>query len=87
LQREAQFRLGKLILLVLGLLLVYWILRAYRRRAGRAETPAPPLAGEDMVQCAQCGVHLPRSESIAARDFYYCSIEHQRAHCPRGRGG
>ncbi|HXF66396.1 MAG TPA: PP0621 family protein [Burkholderiales bacterium] len=79
--------MGKIILLALGLLLVYWILRAYRRRVGRASAPPPPAAGEDMVQCAQCGVHLPRSESIAAQGAHYCSVEHQRAHRPQRRAG
>jgi uncharacterized protein len=69
----------KIILLVLGLLLVYWILKGYRRRVGRAEPPAAG-GGEDMVQCARCGVHLPRSESITTQGEFYCSPEHQRAH-------
>jgi uncharacterized protein len=71
--------LAKIILLVLGLLLVYWILKSYRRRVDRGGPKAPPAAGEKMVQCARCGVYLPRSESIATQDRFYCSQEHQRA--------
>lgn len=69
--------MAKLILVVLGVLLVYWILRSYRRRV---ERPGPPPAarGEDMVQCARCGVHLPRSESITTQGRFYCSPDHQR---------
>jgi len=70
----------KIILLVLGLLLVYWILRNYRRRVGRQGTRPPAAGGEDMVQCARCGVHLPRGEGITTQGQYYCSPEHQRAH-------
>jgi uncharacterized protein len=33
-----------------------------------------------MVQCARCGVHLPRSESITAQGTFFCSAEHQRVH-------
>jgi uncharacterized protein len=33
-----------------------------------------------MVQCARCGVHLPRGEGITTQGQYYCSPEHQRAH-------
>ena len=69
----------KIILLVLGLLLVYWILRNYRRRVGRQGTRPPAAGGEDMVQCARCGVHLPRSESITTQGRFYCSQDHQRA--------
>jgi len=73
--------MAKIILLVLGLLLVYWLLKSYRRRVDRAGDKAPPATdGESMVQCAQCGVHLPRSESITTRGSFYCSAEHQRSH-------
>ena len=72
--------MGKIILLVLGLLAVYWILKKYRRRVDRGGSKPPAAGGEDMVQCAQCGVHLPRSESITTQGSFFCSAEHQRAH-------
>ena len=73
--------MAKIILLVLGLLLVYWLLKSYRRRVDRAGEKAPPAVdGESMVQCAQCGVHMPRSESITTQGSFYCSAEHQRTH-------
>ena len=78
--------MAKIILVVLGLLLVYWILKGYRRRVERRDAP-PPAGEEDMVQCARCGVHLPRSESISTQGRFYCSAEHQRAHqSERGSG-
>ena len=73
--------MAKIILLALGFLFVYWLLKGYRRRLDRdSGTPASPAEAETMVKCAQCGVHLPRSESITARGSVYCSAEHQRAH-------
>ena len=72
--------MAKIILLVLGLLLVYWILKSYRRRVERGEPPPPAAGGEDMVRCARCGVHLPRSEGITTQARFYCSPEHQRKH-------
>ena len=72
--------MAKIILLVLGLLAVYWILKSFRRRVDRGEQKSPAAGGEDMVQCAQCGVHLPRSESITTQGSFFCSAEHQRAH-------
>jgi len=72
--------LAKIILLALGLLAVYWILKSYRRRVDRGESKPPAAGGEDMVPCAQCGVHLPRSESITTQDSFYCTAEHQRSH-------
>ena len=77
----------KIILLLLGLLAVYWILKSYRRRVDRGEPKPPAASGEDMVQCAQCGVHLPRSESITTQGRSYCSTEHQRSHQSERRSG
>jgi uncharacterized protein len=74
--------LAKIILLVLGLILVVWLVRSYRRRVDRGNTQGTtPTQGESMVRCAHCGVHLPRSESLTTQGSFYCSAEHQRAHC------
>jgi len=72
--------LAKIILLVLGLLLVYWILKSYRRRVDRGAPKTPPAGNENMVQCARCGVHLPRSESVTTQGRFFCTPEHQREH-------
>lgn len=71
--------MAKIILVVLGLLAAYWILKSYRHRVDRSGEKTPPAQGENMVQCANCGLHLPRSESITTQGRYYCSPEHQRA--------
>lgn len=78
--------MAKIILLVLGLVLAYWILKSYRRRVDRSEPRERGTASEDMVRCAQCGVHLPRSESITTQGSFYCSADHERAH-RAGRDG
>jgi uncharacterized protein len=72
--------LAKLIFLVLGLLLAYWILKSYRRKVDRKEPSSTEAGEEDMVRCAQCGLHLPRSESLAAGGKSFCGSEHQRLH-------
>ena len=77
--------MAKIILLVLGLLFAYWILRSYRRRVDRREEQGRAAGPEDMVRCAQCGVHLPRSESVTTQGSFYCSADHERAH-RAGRG-
>jgi uncharacterized protein len=56
---------------------VYLLLRSYRRQAPKQDAPAP---AEEMVRCAQCGVHLPKSESILAGGSFYCSEAHRREH-------
>lgn len=72
--------MGKIILFVLGLLLAYWLLKDHHRKAHRDQRPRWAGGAEDMVRCAHCGVHLPRSESITTRGAFYCSVEHQRQH-------
>lgn len=75
--------MGKLLLVVLVFAAVYFIVRAYARSlAARKNEAAGTQAVEDMVRCAHCGVHLPRSDSIVFEDHTYCSREHQRLHGP-----
>lgn len=73
--------MGKYLVLIAGVLLVYWILRSGWRRRAKSGRPTPPTA-EKMVRCAQCGVHLPRGESLTVRGQYYCCSEHQQSHDP-----
>ena len=71
--------MAKILLLVLGLFVAYWILKSYKKKVERRGHP-PAVGTEDMVRCAQCGVHLPRSESVAADQSFYCSADHRRLH-------
>ncbi|WP_353179423.1 PP0621 family protein [Delftia acidovorans] len=53
-----------------------------RRQAAAPRNPANPAnaplaAPQDMVECAHCGLHLPRSEAIEAVGRSYCSAEHR----------
>ncbi|HYC44064.1 MAG TPA: PP0621 family protein [Burkholderiales bacterium] len=68
-------------MLVLVLVAAYWIFKAYKRKAGSASRGARRgRTAEDMVRCAQCGVHLPRSESLASEGAFFCTPEHRRLH-------
>ncbi|HEV7800020.1 MAG TPA: PP0621 family protein [Burkholderiales bacterium] len=71
--------MAKILVLVLGLLLAYWILKSYKRKVQR-RADKPATGAEDMVRCAHCGVHLPRSESLTTDETSYCSVDHRRAH-------
>ncbi|MDB5865002.1 MAG: hypothetical protein JWO70_2808 [Betaproteobacteria bacterium] len=72
-------RLAKILLLVLGLFIAYCILKSYKKKVQRRDEP--PKGAEDMVRCAQCGVHLPRSESLTTNNqAFYCSADHRRLH-------
>ena len=55
---------------------VFWLLwrgafRAPRPREGD-RAPAQTPRGEDMVVCARCGVHLPRSEAREEQGRLVC---------------
>jgi uncharacterized protein len=75
--------LGKLLFIVIGFFVAYWILKSYKKKVDRrAEKSASST--EDMVRCAQCGVHLPKSESLTSANAFYCSAEHRRLHDKTG---
>ena len=71
----------KFLLLLAVLVAVYWIFKAHRRKIQRGSRQAP-RGVEDMVRCAQCGLHLPRSESLMSGQVFYCSAEHRRLREP-----
>ncbi|GIX23070.1 MAG: hypothetical protein KatS3mg122_0301 [Caldimonas sp.] len=71
-----------LVVLVVVMALV-WVLRSGRRRdAGAAASRAagPRARPQTMVDCAHCGLHLPRDEAITGDDGrHYCSAAHRLA--------
>jgi uncharacterized protein len=93
--------MARILILLAVVLGVIWWLRAraearlaeHRARQARqagertgAAGPADDATAEPMVQCAQCGVHLPQGEAIAWRGLHYC----RRSHLPdesRAEGG
>lgn len=72
--------MGKLLLILAALVLVYVVVKAYQGGARRRGGPPSQRdrAAEDMVRCARCGVHLPRSESLMSGGEFFCSDEHRR---------
>ena len=65
----------RLLVLVALVVIAVWLIR----RALRGSDPKekPPVQG-DLVACARCGVHLPRSEARLADGKLYCGEEHAR---------
>ncbi|MEM5432524.1 PP0621 family protein [Cupriavidus oxalaticus] len=86
--------MARILILLAVVLCVFWWLRARaearlakqraqqqqaRESAARASANAGQAeSAEPMVQCAQCGVHLPQGEAIAWRGLHYC----RRSHLP-----
>jgi uncharacterized protein len=79
----------KFLVIILVVALVLWLARSGRRAVPRRDAQAPdkPSALEEMVRCAQCGVHLPRSEALPGRGGLFCGpahrAEHEREHVAR----
>jgi uncharacterized protein len=73
----------KVLIIALAVALLLWLLFGRAPRGGKAPLGARRGGAEDMVSCAHCGVHLPRSEALAARSLHYCSAAHRDA---RGDG-
>ena len=82
LTREARVTLAKILLVVGVIAAVYFIVRAYTRALAAKQRESAAKPTEDMVQCAHCGVHLPRGDSIAEGSRYFCSTEHRQLHGP-----
>jgi uncharacterized protein len=75
----------KYLVLLIVVVCVYWFFKAQTRKAQTPDERSRGAAGsaEDMVRCAQCGVHLPRSESLMAGQIFYCTPEHRLQHQKR----
>lgn len=73
-------------LLVFAVLFVgLWLFRKGQREkerdaARKAPPPARPAVGkpQEMLRCANCGVHLPAADAINGPDGVYCSIAHRQ---------
>jgi uncharacterized protein len=50
-----------------------------------AAQPAPQLP-EPMIRCVECGVHLPKSESVIVAGQQFCCSAHAQRHNARPTG-
>jgi uncharacterized protein len=77
----------RMLLLLIAVLVFIWLLRralsGRKRRAAPGAKKAAPVP--ELVACARCGVHLPRSEAVASGEegaavpqLFFCSPEHLR---------
>jgi uncharacterized protein len=67
----------RILLVVIGIGLILMVLRqalSHRRPSAR-----PRESVQEMVRCAHCGVHVPRSEAVFEESTPFCSDEHRGA--------
>ncbi|HAU58655.1 MAG TPA: hypothetical protein DCW87_14600 [Comamonadaceae bacterium] len=67
-----------LVLLVVLVLGYAWWRSQRRAESPPPRRPTPAATPQDMVACAHCGVHLPRSEALTHGPRTYCCAEHQQ---------
>ncbi len=68
--------MGRLLVLVVLVVLAVWLLKRALRPPPKKSTSVENQG--ELVACARCGVHLPRSEARPGGDALYCSEEHAR---------
>ncbi|MCF8206479.1 MAG: hypothetical protein K9J82_15455 [Methylotenera sp.] len=69
----------KIVVLLLVLAGLFFVLGARRNRPSEppAPAPAPPRAPQNMVSCAECGMHLPVDEALPGKGGVFCSSAHR----------
>ncbi|MBB4845305.1 uncharacterized protein HNP55_003852 [Paucibacter oligotrophus] len=81
----------KFLFLILLLGLVFFLLGVKHSRPAQprkeAPEPKPTAAPQDMVSCAQCGLHLPAEEALPGRGGLFCSALHRQAYEAEHGGG
>lgn len=75
--------MSRLIFILLVVALVFWLLRRLKKSSSQQDKQDVAEQSEDMVRCARCGVHLPKSESILAGGNFYCCDAHRREHAAK----
>jgi uncharacterized protein len=67
-----------LMFFIFMVLLYQW--RNRSAKVGQAQRKnTPPPGPVSIVECAQCGLHLPASEAVQGKRGVYCSAAHQQA--------
>lgn len=70
----------KFLIVVLVVGVVAWLLlRGRKAEPPAARSPAPESGPQAMVQCAHCGVHLPRGEALVDERGAFCTDAHRLA--------
>jgi uncharacterized protein len=64
--------LGKVLLLLVIGFLVYVLFKGFMKSSVKKDEEGKRIEGEDLVQCAQCGVQMPKSDAVAKEGGFTC---------------
>lgn len=65
----------RLLILAVLIWLVYRLVKAYAKSLEPPQIKAK--SGGDMVRCAHCGIHIPKSEGLLQDGKVFCSEAHR----------
>lgn len=68
----------RIILLAVIVWVVYSLIKKYAKSIDGGVAKSQGQVGEDMVRCAQCGVHIPKSEGLFVEGKVFCSEAHHQ---------
>ncbi|MDQ6681337.1 MAG: hypothetical protein M3Y67_10310, partial [Pseudomonadota bacterium] len=71
----------KILLFLLAVFVLLWLLRGGSRRRNPPAGPeqSTGVLPQPMLACAQCGVHLPKDETLPGRGGVFCGDAHRAA--------
>jgi uncharacterized protein len=69
----------RFLLVALALFGVFLIVRHFWRQNQKIGGKTNQVKSVDSVQCAYCGLHLPKDEAVRDDSVYYCSKAHLKA--------
>lgn len=67
----------KILIFALLAFCAYLFFRSLGRGRGGDSPPRGERPAQEMVACAQCGVHLPEGDSLRSGEHRYCCDEHR----------
>jgi len=68
---------ARLLLIIAVVVVIYLLVRSYRKNPSLDAEESDDAVTEDMVRCAHCGVHLPKTESVLSGEECFCSKDHR----------
>lgn len=66
----------RLLLLFLIVWFLFWMLKKQFGHDKPVDTEQKPKDIEDIIACAYCGTHVPRSLGVESAEKFYCSQQH-----------
>ena len=67
----------RFLIIVIAIFLASLVLRSLLSRA-TPSNKSKKLNSETMVPCAQCDLHVPKSEAICSDNHFFCGTRHEQ---------